>query len=311
LSGLLGSAWRRIRAPTVSKGSRLLLIGLFGGIVAFLSDALFSFPVHLPANALAFAFLLGAFYSRALGPSGRVIVLRGTGVKVLATVVLLIAVTVSTFAYRDWLADRYLDRAQLLLGVGRYEEGEQLLLRSVALDVAPAKALYLLGTLYLKEGDARQAVKVLERSLPRHVEEDSYQLLALAYFQLGDFQRARQYLNRFFAIDPHPSLKRDGRYLDALLSYYEGRVDEAITALKALIREGYQPEKLHLNLGEIYLERGELEDAKAHLLEAQRLIERELAALGEGRSLRHQELNRLKARVEALLQRTSSLDADR
>jgi len=233
------------------------------------------------------------------------------GIKVLATVVLLVAVIISVFAYRDWLADRYLDRAQRLLGIGRYEEGEQMLLRSLALDVAPAKAFYLLGTLHLRRGEARQAVEYLKRSLPRYMEEDSDQLLALAYFQLGDFKRARQYLDRFFAIDPHPGLRRDGRYLGALLSYYEGRVDEAVTALKALIREGYQPEKLYLNLGEISLEQGKLEDARAYLLEAQRLIERELATLKEEGTLRHQELTRLKARVEALLKKVSSLDSDR
>ena len=315
LGMLIKSAWQRIRAPSASRETKIVLIGLFGGIVAFLSDSLFSFPLHLPANALAFTFLLGAFYSKALGEPRVLISLRRTGTRIAAIITLLIAVAVSTFAYRDWMADRYLDSARVYLhSLGDVRTAKYLFERSVKLDFAPGEAYYQLAMIALQDGDLKKAKELLKKSSSVFVTEQTYYFLAQVSLQLDEIEDARKYVDLLLAADPSPDLKPDALYVKALVSYKQGQLDEAIALLKAVLEAKPKEAKVYLNLGEIYVEQREFQAAKDHLLRAQLLLEEQLNDLqeqltspelppGARELLRSQqkELERLKSRTEELL----------
>ncbi len=312
------TAWRRLRALRLHQKipESVLLVGLLGGIVAFLSDSVFSFPLHLPANALAFVFLLGALCSRALGEPWGVVRLGRAGSRALALIVLLVAVTVSAFAYRDWMADRALDSAKIYLHtLGDLRTAEYLLQRSVAWDFAPGEAYYHLAMIALQRGDLRRAKELLERSVRVFVTERSYYYLAQISLQLEEIDDAARYVDELLGMDPAPDLKPDAWYVKALVSYKQGKPEEALEWLRKVIEKRPKEAKAYLNIGEIYVELRRFEEARPLLRRALVLLDEQLQELQEQlaapelppgmRELaraQQQELERLKRRAEELLQ---------
>lgn len=301
---LVRSAWRRLRANASSVEGSLWAAGLSAGTVAFLSDSLFSFPLHLPANALLFAFLLGALSSPALGAPSRTVSLGVQGTRVLAGVVVGIAMIVSVFAYRDWLADTYLDRGMRAAKLREDTEAKRLLEKSVELDFAPAEAFYWLGTIALREGDPERARDYFEQMLPRFTTESGYYQLALVYFQLGEYEKSREYLDLLLAMDPSPTLKPEALYLQVtLISRLEGP-EAALSQVEELVKRYPNEEKLWVALAQLYLAQGERERAKVTLEKTLRLVNRKLKALDRrlqpGRALPLDDYARWTAERESL-----------
>lgn len=304
LGVLVRSAWGVLRRGGASPEGGLWAAGLSAGITAFLSDSLFSFPLHLPANALLFVFLLGALSSRALGAPSRTVSLGAQGTRVLAGVVVGIALIVSVFAYRDWRADTYLDRGMRAAKLGEDEEAKRLLETSVEWDFAPAEAFYWLGTIALREGDPERAREYFERMLPRFTTESGYYQLALAYFQLGEYEKSREYLDFLLTMDPSPTLKPDALYLRAvLIARTEGR-EAAVSQLEQLVRQYRNEEKMYVALAQLYLAQGEREKAKETFEQALTLVERKLQGLDRrlqpGRAVPLDEYARWTAERESL-----------
>ena len=324
---LVRSAWQRLRenARFPEPDRALWTAALGAGVAAFLSDSLFSFPLHLPANALAFVFLLGALHSRALGASRerereREWVLGERGTLVLAIAVGLIALAVSALAYRDWLADTYLDRGMRLAKLGEDAEAKRLLEKSLRLDVAPAEALYWLGTIAVREGDLERARDYFERMLPRFTTEVGYYQLANVYFQLGEYEKSREYLDLLLSMDPSPGLKPDALYLRAVLTARIEGPEAALPQLEALVEQYPDEEKLLVAVAQLYLAQGQRERARETLEKALALVERKLKVLDRklqpGRQVplddyarwtaEREGLRRLKEELEETLRRLSS-----
>ncbi|GEM_PF-282896 len=314
-------AWRLLRTSASPEGG-LWAAGLSAGIVAFLSDSLFSFPLHLPANALLFVFLLGALSSRALGVGtpAREIALGKRGTRVLAGVVVGVALIVSVFAYRDWRADTYLDRGMRYAKLGEDEEARRLLERSVQLDVAPTEALYWLGTIALRRGDLERARDYLERALPVFPTESGYYQLANVYFQLGEYEKSREYLELLLSMDPSPTLKPDVLYLQAVLTARIEGPEAALPQLEELVREYPNEERLLVAVAQLYLAQGERQRAEETLRRALTLVNRKLQTLDRrlrpGREVplddyarwtaERENLRELKDELEQALRRLSS-----
>ena len=312
LAVLIHSVWRALQKNAASPEKALGTAGLAAGIVAFLSDSLFSFPLHLPANALVFVFLLGALFSRALSPCGREAALGRQGARVLAVIIGLIALTVGVLAYRDWLADTYLDQGMRLAKLGKNEEAKRLLEKSVKLDLAPAEALYWLGTLAVREGDLEQARDDFERMLPRFTTESGYYQLALVYFQLGEYEKSHKYVDRLLSMDPSPDLKPDALYLQAvLLSRMEGP-EAAVSRLEELLRQYPREEKFWVALAQLYWAQGETARAKETFEKALDLVNRKLKALDRklqpGREVPLDDYARWSAERESLRQLRDELE---
>lgn len=280
LGALARSVWRRLRqAPSLD--AKILILALSAGVLAFLSDSLFSFPLHLPANALALVFLLGALQSRALGEPQETITLGERAARLTAGIVLVIAIIVSLLAYRDWRADYYLDLGMRYAKLGENEEAKQALEKSAQLDLAPAEALYWLGVIALREDDLRRAREYFERTLPRFTTESGYYQLALVYSRLGELDQAERYLDLLLAMDPSPDLKPDALYLQALLVSQTEGPEKAIELLIDAGKRYPNEEKFPVALAQAYLRRGEIEQAKQGFQRALAIVERKLKVLDE------------------------------
>ncbi|MGQ9477803.1 MAG: O-antigen ligase family protein [Candidatus Bipolaricaulia bacterium] len=267
---------------------KFLGLALLSGVVASLGDALFSFPFHLPASALAFVLLLGLLNSRYL--------LKGAydhehkfelGGKKMGwlplAAVLVLAISVSTLAYRDWLADTHLDRGELALKQGQLEEAKEQLEKSLALDFAPGKVLYWLGSIYHKLGDEQneralleRSLGLLERSLSTFQVEPTYFQLAQLYLNLGEFEKAMAYVDKLLATLPEPRLARDARYLAAVIAWQQGELEEALLRLNELTAQQKDYEMAYIARARIYLQQGKSDLARLDLEEAHKIVVRKL-----------------------------------
>lgn len=251
--------------------AKFIALALLAGVVASLTDALVSFPFHLPASALAFVLLLGLLNSRYF--LDRVPVPTLTRVRELRiaprasltilALVLMLGVTVTTLAYRDWVADTHLDRGEQALKRGKIQEAKEQLEKSLALDFAPASALYWLGSIYHQLGDQKgdrafldQGRALLERSLASFPVEPTYFRLAQVYLNLGEFDRAMEYVDKLLATLPGPEQVLDARYLAAVIVWQRGESQEALRRLDELTAQQKDYERAYITRAKIYLEQG-------------------------------------------------------
>ncbi|MDH7505841.1 MAG: O-antigen ligase family protein [Candidatus Acetothermia bacterium] len=268
---------------------KLSALGLLAGVVASLADALVSFPFHLPASALAFVLLLGLLNSRWLlegahvrtWPCGRRTSLSPRTSWAILAAVLVLGLSVTTLAYRDWVADTLLDRGEQALKRGQIEEAREQLEKSLQLDFAPASSLYWLGSIYHKLGDEQadpalleQSLRLLERSLSSFPVESTYFQLAQLYLNLGQFEKAREHVHRLLATAPRPDQVLDARYLEAVITWQEGDPDGALSQLKELLAQQRDYERAYIIRARIYLDRGNAALARLDLEEAHKIVVR-------------------------------------
>jgi len=282
------SALRRV--PRESPEPKFALLALLGGVVAFLSDSFFSFPLHLPANALAFAFLLGALYSPALGAKKLEIRLQPTVGLALAGVIAAIAITVGVFAYRDFEGDLALNQGRTQFGQGDYQAALANLERSVALSLSPTEGLAWLARAYQALANAtsdpeqrqrlqQESINAFERSLPNFDVELSYYQLATLYFAQGEYEKADRYLTELLATNPDPNLQADAQYLQVLLAFRLPESQRALDLLKTLMAEHLDYEQAYILLAQYQAQQGQDAQAKQTLAKAQAIIAQKMAAV--------------------------------
>ena len=273
--------WQRIAAA--SSGQRWLILGLIAGVVAFIVDAFFSFPLHLPGNALALVFLLGAAHSLALGSPGVLLKLKSTGAIAAIALFIILNITVVTFAYRDWQGDIHLDRGIQLYELERnFEEGEEYLEKSLRLSFAPQSVLYRLGVVNYERFQATQNLQSLarsidyfERSRGPFLNQNTYFYLAVleqfrgvvAAQQLEQassnvtqedvdnyYQQSLSYIDELLALDPSPTLLPDILQLQAINVYNLGDTDAGIEQIEAVVAEYPLKTGIALALSRMYIE---------------------------------------------------------
>jgi O-antigen ligase/Tfp pilus assembly protein PilF len=281
------SALRRV-AASESPEFKFALLALLGSVIAFLSDSFFSFPFHLPANALVFAFLLGALYSSVLGAKKLEIRLQPTVGLALAGVISAIAISVGVFAYRDLQGDLALNRGRAQFSQGDYQAALPNLERSVALSFSPAESLAWLARTYQTLADAtsdpeqrqtlqRKSINAFERSLPNFDVELSYYQLATLYFDQGQYGKADHYLTELLAAGPEPHLQADAQYLQVLLTFRLQQAQRALDLLKALMTEHSDYERAYILLAQYQAQQGQYAQAKQMLTEAQAIVTQKIA----------------------------------
>ena len=290
---LIASTIRRIRG--VDKlWKRVALLGLLGGVVAFMSDSVFSFPLHLPANALALVTLVGLIHAPVFGTSRWQLKMGRTGAQITAGVVLAFALVMSVFAYRDWQADLALDAALTeQQRSGNTARVESLFRRSAQLAVAPGESYYWLGVISANQGEQltaqgqteqaeRQfqvARRYLETAIDRYNTENVYFHLARSLERLGKYEEAQRYLERLVQMDPSDDLKRQARQLRALILYQGGQTDEAIALMRELVDAYGRSPHLQFTLGQMLADQGHYAAARDRLTEALSIVDRELRRL--------------------------------
>jgi O-antigen ligase len=212
-----------------SPSKRLILILLYCGVSAFLTDALVNFPIHLPASSLNLVLLLGLAHSRYLiGEQVRQLNLPGILLKTSGTVLVIGAVIISVFAVRDWQANVHLETGTNYLENELPQRAEAELRQSLALSFTPGAELYHLGTINFASQNEQEAIEYLENSLNLKVYEDTLWKLANLYFEQGDYDKAQQHLEHLKSIVyPGGAIYLDARYLEASIALNAGRFRRA------------------------------------------------------------------------------------
>ncbi len=314
---LIRSAYGFVRSSEPPE-RRLWVVALCAGLVAFLTDALVSFPLHLPASELNLVLLISLLYTRPLlGPTPTV-TLQSPAKLALGATTLALALVVSFFAYRDWQADISLDAGEAEMNSLRYETARIALERSVALGIAPGKAFYYLGVVYSQRDELRRAREYFERSLKTYPTENAYIQLADVSLRLGEAKRAQEYLKTLLRLDPEPKMRLEAEFmLRVIVPLAEGDRTLVWAEIAKFLQEHPDYPRGYLVLGELHRERGAKEAARAEFEKGLQVIAKLKASILQRldqiqRSRRlsdPDELNQLRAHAATLAQMEAQLQA--
>ncbi len=310
VSTLLRSAHSFVRSPE-SPERRLWVVALCAGLAAFATDALVSFPLHLPASELNLVLLISLLYARPLLGSEPTVALISKTKITIGAVAFVLALVVSFFTYRDWQADIALDQGEAEIKSLRYETARLALERSVALGIAPGKALYYLGVVYAQRGELQRAREYFERSLKTYPTENAYFQLAELDLRLGETRRAREHLKMLLRLDPEPTIRLEAEFMQrVLILIAEGDRTLVWAELAKFLQEHPDYPRGYLVRGVLHRERGEKEAARAEFERGLQVIAklkegilRRLDQIQRSRRLTDpDELTQLRARAAALVQ---------
>lgn len=312
---LIRSAHNFVRSSE-SPERRVWAVALCAGIVAFLTDALVSFPLHLPASELNLVLLMSLLYTRPLLGSSPTVTLGSKTKTAVGATALALALVVSLFVYRDWQADIALDEGEAAINSLRYEMARVALERSVALALAPGKALYYLGVIYSERGELARARDYFERSLKTYPTENAYIQLADVDLRLGEPERAHERLKALLRLDPEPTMRLEAEFMQrVLVPLSQGDRVLVWAEIAKFLQEHPDYPRGYLVRGVLHSERGEREAARAEFEKGLHVIAKlksgilkRLEQIERSRRLIDpNELNQLRARAAALVQMEAQL----
>ncbi|MCI2430790.1 O-antigen ligase family protein [Candidatus Acetothermia bacterium] len=261
---LVSGAWRFLRAP-MEPERRLWVLALSAGGVAFMAEALFGFPLHLPASEMNLLLFIALLHSRPLlSPEPTVMLSRKNLRLLISTSTVVLALVVSIFALRDWFADLYLDSAETEFQRRNYALAQSALEQSIALDFAPGKAFYYLGLVYAERGQTERAVEMLERSLKSYPVENTYIQLATLDVELKEYDRARQRLEKLLSLIPDPLMQLEADFMRrVLIPLQRGERDSAWVEISKFLQEHPDYARAYLVRGELHRSLGQYEAARS------------------------------------------------
>jgi O-antigen ligase/Tfp pilus assembly protein PilF len=313
------NGWKRSKgfasSPTKGKGTEeggeraLAILLLLSGVLSFMGDAFFSFPLHLPASALCLVVLLALLDSSYLGASLQRVRPQRHSKRALAALASLLALTMITFAVRDFIADLYSTKGQALYEEGNLAQAKEALLKSLRWDFAPKEALFHLGVIYTKEGEYRKAKEVLERALSSSPRLTQFFNLGVVALGMKDLEEAMRYLDLVTRIDP---TDLDYLYQKAQVYLLAGRTEEGLDILRGIIAKDSSYYQAHIRLGEHFEANGERDKALEHYEGALSAIKRRLEGLLDQLKqplLGKAEYERIKGEAERLKKAKEAVEA--
>jgi O-antigen ligase len=272
LVGILWAIFRGWREALTRADQRLLFGGLYSGLVALMVDSFFGFPWHRPESALVLVIFAGIVHA----PRAKSFAITRSTALLSTVIITLIAAGGVTRAYWDFRADLALVRGRLSLEAEDVVGAERWLERSRRWAIQPAPALFELGRLSFLQGDLSQAVHAFELSLAGGPRESTFLYLAQAYWGLGMEEQAWKYVQKFLALEPHPSQKTLAYYLRAELWYHSGDHQQALAQLGHILRQAPDFGGAYLLAAQIHRERGERAAARAIALQGLTYLEKVL-----------------------------------
>lgn len=253
-----------IRLRQSNGNDRIALLLLTAGILAFLAHSLASFPAHVVGSSLEFIVFCGLALSLAYGTSMSFTwTMRGWRGKIVHLVVIIVGLTVSTFAVADaranWLMERGIDQVQ----AGLYATGEGTLQESLSLDFAPRQTYYYLAVAQIQLGKLDEAQDSLEKCMTRFIDEASLLNYANLLVNMGQSETAFEPLDLLLASHPRDSIQRRALYLRALAISETGDPEAAILLIEKLLDDNPSYETPYIGLGSIYESLDRIEEARS------------------------------------------------
>jgi len=156
--------------------------------------------------------------------------------------------------------DALLQAAKARIHQQDYKSAESDLTRFIASHPKSDNALYLLSFVYFRAGLTKQSLEAATRGAAvRPPIGDDLKIVALDYGLLGDFDEAARYLEMARKMDPK---NLEILYFLGRIRYQQNRLDDAVSAFRAVV--GIDPEhsKAADNLGLALEGKGDLESAE-------------------------------------------------
>ncbi|MCK5246212.1 tetratricopeptide repeat protein [Candidatus Bipolaricaulota bacterium] len=295
------------------QNSRVALLLLAGGIVAFLSHSLISFPAHVVGSSLEFIAFCGLALSLSYGTSlSFTWVLDGWKGKTVHILLIVVGLTVSGFAAADiranWLMERGIDQVQ----AGLYAAGEGTLQKSLSPDFAPRQTYYYLAVAQIHLGKLDEAQGSLEKCMTRFIDEASLLNYANLLVNTGQSERAFEPLDLLLASRPRRDIQRRAKYLRALAISETGDPEGAILLIEDLLKDNPSYVTPLIGLGSIYESLDRIEEARSSYSEGLEKIEiaiakirATIAAIGETATA--EEAGELQAQISRLTYERATL----
>lgn len=299
------SLWIRLKRNANSSRIELLLLTM--GILAFLVHSLVSFPAHVVGSSLEFIVFCGLALSVCYGTSASFTwELRGWKGKGAHIVIIIMGLAVSTFAVADARANWLMERGINQVEASQFAIAESSLQRSLTLDFAPRQTYYYLAIAQIQLGKLDEAQDSLEKCMTRFIDEVSLLNYANLLVNTEQSEAAFEPLELLLASRPRTDIKRRALYLQALALSETGHIQEAISQIEEILANNPTFETPHIGLGSIYESLGRTDDAYAEYEEGLAKVEaslaRERAALEDREStMRATQADSLRARIEKLI----------
>ncbi len=269
---------RRLAVVKDGEG-RLLGTALLAGIVGFLVHSTVSFPAHLPASSLVFVSLLGLLNSAAFGETDIQVKVGKTAKYALAGVLVVLVVTVSVFAYRDWRANVLMGEGKKQLQVGHYRLSRESFLKSESLDFQPRQTYYYLGVVERQLGNDQAALEYFKKSLGQFEPYKLFLQLSTLYLNGRNYERAEYYLNKFLDMGPDRNLRLEATYFLATVKIRQKDLSAAEGLIDKVLDQDPNYERALIVKGDIYRYRGKVIQARETWERALTVIERKLSGV--------------------------------
>jgi O-antigen ligase len=296
LGVLAVSLWIRLRQA--SENSRLDLLLLTVGILAFLAHCMVSFPAHIVSSSLLLIVCCGLALSPRYGGSMTFRwVAKGWKGKTFHIALIVMSLIVSVLAINDlranWLMERGFDRVQ----AGLYASAEDHLKRSLAFDFAPRQTYYYLAIAQIQQGKFEEAEENLEMCLTTYLDARVYLTYADTKRRTGEFEEAQTAVDLLLNTHPSREVEREARYIEAVVSIEKQDFDLALQRLQSLALDHQTFVPGLVALGQLCTVQNLPNLAQQSFESALRLIEQQLetafekleaATLTEGRLIRNE-----------------------
>ncbi|MCS6937128.1 MAG: O-antigen ligase family protein [Candidatus Bipolaricaulota bacterium] len=273
LAVLISGAWRFLHSSAEPE-RRLWVLALSAGGVALMAEAFFSFPLHLPASEMNLVLFIALVHARPLLSPEPIVTLSKKNLRLLVSAsAVTLAFVVTVFAVRDWIADLYLDTAEIAFKERKYALAQSALEQSVALDFTPGKALYYLGLIYAEQRQFERAIEMLERSLKGYPVENTYVQLAMLDMELKQYGRARQRLEKLLSLIPEPLIQLEADFMRrVLIPLQQGERDFVWLEISKFLQEHPDYARAYLVRGELHRSLGQYEAARSQYEQGLRIV---------------------------------------
>ena len=144
-------------------------------------------------------------------------VLVGWKGKSLHVALIVMSLIVSVVAINDlcanWLMERGFDQLQAAL----YAPGEELLMKSLALDFAPRQTYYCLAIVQIQLGKIAEADQSLEKCMTAHLDASVYLTYADLKLKQRKLEESLASVEVLLATHPSEDVERRARYIEAVI----------------------------------------------------------------------------------------------
>ena len=264
------------RAVDVDVTARLLLAG---GVWTVLIHSLVSFPLHLPATALALALLPG----RPVRGGARVWrPLPGRAAGLLACAVGAFFMVLGPLGL--W-SDVQMVRGKRHYTAGRWDAADAVLSRGMEVALWPGHGYLYRGLARRQLGRLEEAADDLRESLRTDPTYEALVQLAELEMERGDYPVTRKLAARVLACDPYLQYQHQARFLLGRCALYEGDHPQARSIFTELLREDRDNHRAHLALGYLEALAGRNQAAARHYRQALVIVEEKLAVEGAGKEV--------------------------